>query len=107
MDPLDTTAYFTQIDSLDSTINASNSIYKSTFAGGNCVAVKTVPRNYTTEPAPLLHECHNCQQYFPLQTKLFKHLKACAPSTLSIFALLLLRLLIGQSAVLSFVSATI
>jgi len=26
----------------------------------------------------LLHECRNCQQYFPLRTKLFKHLKACA-----------------------------
>jgi hypothetical protein len=50
MDPLDTTAYFTQIDSLDSTTNASNSIHKSTFAGGNCVAVKTVLRNYTTKP---------------------------------------------------------
>jgi len=55
MDPLDTTAYFTQIDSLDSTTNASNSIHKSTLAGGNCVAIKTVPRNYTTKPAPLLH----------------------------------------------------
>ena len=107
MDLLDITAYFTQINSLDSTINASNNIYKSTFVGSNYVAVKTVLRNYTTEPTPLLHECYNCQQYFLLQTKLFKHLKACAPLTLSILALLLLQLLIRQSAVLSFVSATI
>jgi hypothetical protein len=33
---------------------------KATFVGGNHVAVKTVLRNYTSEPTPLLHERRNC-----------------------------------------------
>ena len=70
MDPPDTTAYFVQTSSLESRPQVA---CKATAHSNS--TVPQAPRNYSTTPAPLIHECRSCQLLFPSRTKLFKHLE--------------------------------
>src|SRR5438045_8838407 len=70
MDPPDTTAYFVQTSSLESHPQVA---CKATADSNS--TVPQAPQNYSTTPAPLIHECRSCQLSFPSHMKLFKHLE--------------------------------
>jgi hypothetical protein len=85
MDPLDTTAYFTKVDTIPqigqlSPKSAQLHLQKALIAPQKAPTASYThkpTRNYCRVSPLLLYNCRKCQESFSSRTKLFNHLELC------------------------------